>query len=61
MKLASYCKSILRNLFLKPRVERQLDEEVRAYVELVADEKVAGGMAASEARRSALAELGGRC
>ena len=36
-----------------------LDAEVRACAEMLADEKMADGMPAAEARRNALAELGG--
>jgi predicted permease len=59
MKLWSRMSSILRNLFRKQQVESQLDEEVRAYVDMVTDERIAAGMFASEARRTALAEFGG--
>jgi predicted permease len=55
----SRISSILRNLFRKQQAERQLDDEVRAYVDMVMDEKIAGGISASEARRTALAEFGG--
>lgn len=59
MKLWSRVKSVLRNLFGKQRVERQLDDEVRACVDLMADERMAAGMTADEARRTAMAEFGG--
>lgn len=59
MRLWFRVRSVLRNLFRKRQVEEQLDDEVRAYVEMVADEKAAAGMPASEARRTALAGLGG--
>jgi predicted permease len=59
MKLWSRIKSTLRNLFRKPQIESHLDQELRAYVDLVTDEKIAAGMSAAEARRTALAELGG--
>jgi putative ABC transport system permease protein len=51
--------SALRNLFTRPRIERELDADVRAYADLLADEKVRAGMDRSEARRAALVELGG--
>src|ERR1700722_17280784 len=51
--------SVLRNLFRKQQVENQLDDEIRSYVEMRTDEKIAAGMSASEARRTALAEVGG--
>jgi len=59
MKLWSRVKSLLRNLFRKQQVESQLDDEVRAYVDLLTDEKMAAGLSAGEARRTALAEAGG--
>jgi predicted permease len=59
MGLVSRIKSGLQNIFRKRQVEIQLDEEVRAYVDMVADERIAAGMSATEARRTALAEFGG--
>ena len=59
MKLWSRVKSIARNLFHKQQVEGQLDDEVRAYAEMVTDERIAAGIPPSEARRTALAEFGG--
>ena len=59
MKLWSRIKSTLRNLFRKPQIESHLDQELRAYVDMVTDEKISAGISASEARRIALAELGG--
>jgi putative ABC transport system permease protein len=49
----------LRNLANKRAIELELDEEIRAYVDSVAGERMAAGMSASEARRTALAEFGG--
>jgi putative ABC transport system permease protein len=48
-----------RNLVHRRRVERDLDDEVRAYVDLLAAEKVGQGMSEAEARRAALVEAGG--
>jgi predicted permease len=59
MKFPSRMSSALRNLFRKQQVESRLDDEVRAYVDMVTDERIAAGMPASEARRTALAEFGG--
>ena len=59
MNLWSRVNSVLRNVFRKQQVERQLDEEVRACVDMMADERIAAGMSVSEARRTALAEFGG--
>jgi predicted permease len=51
--------SFLRNLFHSDRVDRELDDELRAYVEMTADEKRRAGLSDAEATRLALAELGG--
>ena len=51
--------SVLRNLFRARRVERDLDDEVRAYLEMMIDEKRASGLAEDEARRAALIDLEG--
>jgi predicted permease len=59
MKFLFRITSVLRNLFGKQQVESQLDDEVRAYVDLLTDERIAAGMSASEARRTAQAEFGG--
>lgn len=59
MKLWSRIRSSLRNLLRRQQIENQLDDELRAYADMVADEKIAAGVPAEEARRQALAELGG--
>ena len=55
----SRLRSALRNLFTRSRIQRELDADVRAYADLLTDEKVRAGMDRSEARRAALVELGG--
>lgn len=52
-------KAAISNLLHKQRREADLDDEVRGYVDALADEKIAAGMSASDARREALAEMGG--
>ncbi|MGA7522598.1 MAG: ABC transporter permease [Acidobacteriaceae bacterium] len=52
-------KSAASNLLNKDKVESNLDAEIRGYVDAVADEKIDAGMDPSEARRKALAEIGG--
>jgi hypothetical protein len=59
MKSWSWLRNLLANLLGNEKVERQLDNELRSYVEMVIDEKVAAGIPASEARRTTLAEFGG--
>ncbi len=49
----------IRNITHKRRVEADLDAEVRACTELLTDERIANGLTPAEARRRALAELGG--
>jgi predicted permease len=55
----SRMRAAFRNLTHKQLSEADLDAEVRACAQMLADEKMADGMLAAEARRSALAELGG--
>lgn len=59
MTLLRWLSSCWRNLFHKTRLNQELDEEVRAYVEMLAEEKIGRGMDAAEARRTALIEVGG--
>ena len=49
----------LVNLFRRERIERELDAELQAYLELDVEENIRCGMAPKEARRMALARLGG--
>ncbi len=49
----------LRALFDKSAMDRELDEELRYHVERRAEQLVASGVDATEARRLALVELGG--
>ena len=49
----------LRNLFRKQQVETQLDDEVRACVDMVTTKESPPGCLHPEARRTALAEFGG--
>jgi putative ABC transport system permease protein len=52
-------RSFWRRMVHRQEVEDDLDEEIRAQVELMADEKVRQGMAEEKARRAAKIELGG--
>jgi predicted permease len=51
--------SYIRRLFAHDRVERELDEELRAYVGLLTEEKRRSGLTGQDARRAALLEAGG--
>jgi predicted permease len=59
MGMGSWVRSVWRNLLHKRRVEAGLSAEVRGYVEMLADEKVAAGVPATRARREAWMEMGG--
>jgi putative ABC transport system permease protein len=51
--------SLVCNLFQRRRAERELNDEVHSYVQLLADEKIRNGMSAEQARRSSRIEFGG--
>src|SRR3954464_13346915 len=51
--------SFLRNVFRKRQIESDLNDEVRAFVEMKTEENVASGMSPADARRAALIECGG--
>ena len=59
MQLWAQLKSLSRNLLRRRQVESQLEDEVRSYADMIADEKIAAGISAQEARRATLADLGG--
>jgi putative ABC transport system permease protein len=52
-------RALWRNLFAKDAVERDLDEHVRSYIELLAAEKLRSGMSRTDAWRAARIEFGG--
>ncbi|MBO0720894.1 MAG: ABC transporter permease [Blastocatellia bacterium] len=60
MPLMSRLSSIMRNLFHKAQRERELTEELDAYLEMLVEQKIEQGLSSEEARRAALIELGGR-
>jgi putative ABC transport system permease protein len=55
----SRLSSLLRNVLNRPRVERDLDAELRAYVDMAADERRRAGLTEADARRAALLEVQG--
>jgi predicted permease len=59
MQFLSRLFSLCRNLFTRARVERDLDAELRAYLDQKTDENRGAGMGFAEARREAQMELGG--
>lgn len=48
----------LRSLFRKEQVDRELDEELRAYLDMAVDEKMMQGMARQDALRAVRLERG---
>jgi len=52
-------RSLIRNFFHRSRVERDLDQEIRTFADMLADEKARSGMTRQEAERAARIELGG--
>src|SRR5215218_9744179 len=51
--------SLWRNAFQRADRERELEGELRSYVDLLTDEKIRQGMTPEEGRRAALLEVGG--
>jgi putative ABC transport system permease protein len=52
-------RSAIRNLLSGESADRELDAELRAHVELLAEEKIRTGLPPEEARRRAYLEMGG--
>jgi predicted permease len=50
--------SFLRNSFRKKRMEQDLDDEIRFYLETTAQNEIASGLSEDEARRAARLQLG---
>jgi predicted permease len=59
MPLIRRLDSLRRNLLFRERADRELAEEIQAYLELLTQAKAAEGLGPEEARRAALIELGG--
>ncbi|HKU61394.1 MAG TPA: ABC transporter permease, partial [Gemmatimonadales bacterium] len=58
MAVLSRLRALLRNLVRPAARERELDEELRAYVEIAVQAKRATGMGEAEARRAVAIEMG---
>ncbi len=59
MSMFSQFRSGVRNVTGRAAVEADLDEEVRAYVELMIAEKVKAGLTPEAARRETMMKVGG--
>jgi putative ABC transport system permease protein len=57
--LLARLRSLARNLLHRGETDRELSDELDAYLELRIEEKVASGSTPDEARREALLEMGG--
>ena len=60
MPLLTRLSRLWRNLFHKSRTERELIEDLDAYLEMLIDLKVKEGLDPEDARRAALVEFGGK-
>lgn len=60
MSLSTRLSSLVRNLFHRKGIEKELDEQLTDYFEMLVGEKTRNGMSREEACRSALIEIGGR-
>src|SRR6516162_4756748 len=58
MSLLRNIRSGLRSLFRREQVDRELDEELRAYQEMAAEEKMRDGITRREALRAVRLERG---
>ena len=59
MGIGVWVGSLWRNFFCRRRVEAGLHVELRGFVEMLTDEKVAAGVPFAQARREAWMEVGG--
>jgi putative ABC transport system permease protein len=59
MPILSTIKSAVRTLFRGEKLDRELDEELQSYLDLLIEEKMRAGMDPTQARKQALIELGG--
>ncbi len=59
MPILSQMASLFRNIFTRRRNDRELDDELRSYIDQLAEDKIRSGINPEEARRAARIELGG--
>ena len=58
MKALSRLRALMRNLLRPAAREREMDEELRAYVDMAVEARIAAGMGEAEARRAVAIEMG---
>jgi predicted permease len=56
--LGAGLRHFVRNLLRRDRVDRELDDEIEGYADLLVEEKVAQGMSRDDASRAARVEIG---
>src|SRR3954467_10642477 len=59
MSVFSKSGSLIRNTLRKGQIDRDLDEEVASYVEMLTEKNMKEGMNEREARQAAMVEVGG--
>src|SRR5215510_7233498 len=59
MKIFHRVGKLWRNLFDKQRLDQDLDDELRSYQDMLADENARSGMNLPDARRKAAVDTGG--
>src|SRR6201999_1724565 len=59
MPLFARTRSLIRNLFRREDTDRDVNEELHSYLELLTEEKIASGLSPIEALRQAKIEMGG--
>src|SRR5579871_879508 len=59
MPILAKLRSLFRNLLRREQADADLDQEVRSYVNLLADEKIQAGITPEQAARAARIEAGG--
>jgi predicted permease len=59
MSVFSHFRTSVRNVAGRATVERELDDELRSYLDLLIAEKIKAGASPDEARRAALLKVGG--
>ena len=57
--MISRLRALWNNVFRRNQLDRDLDEELRAYAELVSAEKMRAGVSPEEAYRNTRREMGG--
>ncbi len=59
MRFLARCRSLIQNLVRREQADADLNDEVTAYTELLAEQKIKAGMAREDALRAARIESGG--